>query len=182
MANTKKMDYVLLGLLSHESMTGYEMKKRLDSSLRFFWGGSYGSIYPTLNQLEKEGKVTKEDTSCNGRERISYSITEDGKEALRKWLREPVEKDELRYETLLKIFFGNETGFDGSMEHIVRFEEKCKDELVILNMFAENLSQCLEDDTHKHYYLTVQFGIKTYQSYLEWCAEARALIQEWDNN
>ena len=30
MANTKKMDYVLLGLLSHESMTGYEIKKRLD--------------------------------------------------------------------------------------------------------------------------------------------------------
>ncbi len=51
MANTKKMDYVLLGLLSHEPMTGYEMKKRLDTSLRFFWGGSFGSIYPTLNQL-----------------------------------------------------------------------------------------------------------------------------------
>lgn len=29
MANTKKMDYVLLGLLSHEPMTGYEMKKGL---------------------------------------------------------------------------------------------------------------------------------------------------------
>lgn len=28
MANTKKMDYVLLGLLSHEPMTGYEMKKK----------------------------------------------------------------------------------------------------------------------------------------------------------
>ena len=86
MANTKKMDYVLLGLLSHESMTGYEMKKRLDTALRFFWGGSYGSIYPTLNQLEKEGKVTKEDASSNGREKISYSITEYGKD-LRKNVR-----------------------------------------------------------------------------------------------
>ena len=26
MANSKKMDYVLLGLLSHEPMTGYEAK------------------------------------------------------------------------------------------------------------------------------------------------------------
>lgn len=181
MANTKKMDYVLLGLLSHESMTGYEMKKRLDTSLRFFWGGSYGSIYPTLNQLEKEGKVTKENTSCNRREKISYSITDAGKESLREWLQQPVEKDELRYETLLKIFFGNETGFDGSMEHIARFEEKCKSELMILNMFAENLSHHLEDDTHKHYYLTVQFGIKTYKSYLEWCTEARELIEKWES-
>lgn len=179
MANTKKMDYVLLGLLSHEPMTGYEMKKRLDSSLRFFWGGSFGSIYPTLNQLEKEGKVTKEDTSSNGREKISYSITEKGKESLKEWLQKPVEKDELRYETLLKLFFGNETGFDGAKEHIERFEEKCKGELVILNMFADNLAQYLDDDTHKYYYLTVRFGIKTYETYLEWCKEAKERIKDW---
>ena len=180
MANTKKMDYVLLGLLSHESMTGYEMKKRLDTTLRFFWGGSYGSIYPTLNLLEAEGKVTKENASCNGREKISYSITEYGKESLKEWLRRPVEKDELRYETLLKLFFGNEAGLEGAMEHIERFEKKCTEELFILNMFAENLGQYLEDNTHKHYYLTVKFGIKTYESYLEWCKEAKEQIKEWE--
>lgn len=181
MANTRKMDYVLLGLLSHESMTGYEMKKRLDTTLRFFWGGSYGSIYPTLNQLEKEGKVTKEDTSINGREKISYSITGYGKETLKEWLQKPVEKDEIRYETLLKLFFGNETGFERTKDHIERFEEKCKNELAVLNMFAENLIQYLEDDTHKHYYLTVKFGINTYEAYLKWCKEAKKQIKEWEN-
>lgn len=86
------MDYVLLGLLSHEPMTGYEIKKRLDTSLRFFWGGSFGSIYPTLNQLEKERKVTRENTSSNGREKISYSITEIGRTDLKEWLEKPTEK------------------------------------------------------------------------------------------
>lgn len=180
MANTKKMDYVLLGLLSHEPMTGYEMKKRLDTSLRFFWGGSFGSIYPTLNQLEKEGKVTKENTSSNGREKITYSITDIGREDLKAWLEQPAEKDEIRYETLLKLFFGNEIGFSGSKEHIERFEEKCQGELQILNMFADDLSHNLDDDTHKHYYLTVQFGIKTYEAYLEWCKEAKKYIKEWE--
>ena len=179
MANTKKMDYVLLGLLSHEPMTGYEMKKRLDTSLRFFWGGSYGSIYPTLNQLETEGKVTKENTSYNRREKISYSITEYGKESLKEWLKKPAEKDELRYETLLKLFFGNENGFKGAMEHIERFEEKCKNELAVLNMFEKSLMQYLENDTHKYYYLTVRFGMKTYEAYLEWCKEAKEQIKEW---
>lgn len=181
MANTKKMDYVLLGLLSHEPMTGYEMKKRLDTTLRFFWSGSYGSIYPTLNQLEKEGKVTKADTSTNGREKLSYSITDYGQEVLKDWLQKPVDKDELRYETLLKLFFGNEIGMESTMEHIERFEEKCKGELLILNIFAKNLVPYLEDDTHKHYYLTVKFGIKTYESYLEWCREAKDQIKEWNS-
>lgn len=179
MANAKKMDCVILGLLSHEPMTGYEIKKRIDSTLHFFWSGSFGSIYPTLNQLEKDGKVTKENISQNGREKISYSITELGKESLKDWLYKPSEKDELRYETLLKLFFGNETGLNNMNEHIERFENKCKSELAILNMFAKNLEKALDNDTHKHYYLTVKFGIKTYESYLNWCIEAKEQIKEW---
>ncbi|MBO5154251.1 MAG: PadR family transcriptional regulator, partial [Eubacterium sp.] len=90
------------------------------------------------------------------------------------------EKDELRYETLLKLFFGNENGFEGAQEHIERFEEKCRNELAVLNMFAENLMQYLENDTHKYYYLTVRFGIKAYEAYLKWCKEAKEQIKEWE--
>lgn len=179
MAHAKKMDYVILGLLSHEPMTGYEIKKRIDSNLRFFWSGSFGSIYPTLNLLEKEGKVTKQNISTNGREKISYSITELGRASLREWLKKPSEKDELRYETLLKLFFGNETGLESMAEHINSFEEKCNSELLVLNMFAKNLEQALDNDTHKHYYLTVKFGIKTYEAYLSWCSDTKKQIEEW---
>ncbi len=30
----------------------------------------------------------------------------------------------------------------------------------------------LEDPAHRYYLLTADFGIKTYQAYLEWCQEA----------
>ena len=33
MANEKKIDCVILGLLSHEELTGYEIKKRMDTML-----------------------------------------------------------------------------------------------------------------------------------------------------
>ena len=48
MAIEKKSDCVILGLLSHEDLTGYEIKKRMDTALKYFWGASYGSIYPAL--------------------------------------------------------------------------------------------------------------------------------------
>lgn len=179
MANTKKMDYVLLGLLDHEPMTGYELKRRIDTTLRFFWSGSFGSIYPTLNLLEKEGKVQKKDVSTNGREKIAYSITEEGRKALKEWLALPAEKDELRYETLLKLFFGNENGLEEALCHINRFEEKIKAELPILRLSVTQLSHILEEDTHKYYYLTALFGVKTFETYLEWCEEARTLIAGW---
>lgn len=83
MANEKKIEYVLLGLLSHESLTGYEIKKRFELRLKFFWNASYGSIYPTLAKLEKDGCVIKKEMTENGRQKIVYTITNDGREVLR---------------------------------------------------------------------------------------------------
>ena len=110
MANEKKIDCVILGLLSHEELTGYEIKKRMDTTLKYFWSASYGSIYPALNDLVHRGLATKREDTNSKRNKLIYTITENGRDYLKKWLSLPVEKDELRYETLLKLFFGGEKG------------------------------------------------------------------------
>ncbi len=33
-----------------------------------------------------------------------------------------------------------------------------------------------EDRAHLHYLLTARFGVKVYEAYLEWCAEAKAAL------
>lgn len=104
MANEKKIDCVILGLLSHEELTGYEIKKRIDTSLKYFWNASYGSIYPALNDLVNRGLATKREDTNSKRNKLIYTITENGRDYLKKWLTLPIEKDELRYETLLKLF------------------------------------------------------------------------------
>lgn len=177
MAVEKKIDCVILGLLSHEDLTGYEIKKRMDTALKYFWGASYGSIYPALGDLVKRGLANKRDGAENNRNKIIYSITEDGRNYLKDWLRIPVEKDELRYETLLKLFFGNEAGELQATSHIDAFEEKIEKELQYLIGAAEILrNNTSSDDTHKYYLLTVEFGIKTYRAYLEWCKEAKTML------
>lgn len=179
MAIEKKIDCVILGLLSHEELTGYEIKKRMDTSLKYFWGASYGSIYPTLGDLVKRGLATKRDGLDSNRNKIIYSITEDGRNYLKKWLMLPVEKDELRYETLLKLFFGNEAGGLQAISHIDAFEDKIKKELSYLIGAAEILKNNIEiDETHKYYLLTVKFGIKTYSAYLDWCKEAKESLSK----
>lgn len=178
MANQKKMDKVLLGLLSHESLTGYDIKKRLDTVLHFFWGGSYGSIYPTLLDLEKQDKIYKKSFVENGRNKTVYYITDKGEESLIKWLNCPVDKDEIRYETILKLFLGNTAGYDVARRHIEQFEKKCREELQNLQIYEKNLVNFLGEDTHKYYYLTIMFGIKTYESYIEWCSEAIAFLNK----
>lgn len=179
MAIEKKIDYVILGLLSHEDLTGYEIKKRMDTSLKYFWGASYGSIYPALSDLVERGLANKRDGAENKRNKIIYSITEEGRIYLKKWLQIPAEKDELRYETLLKLFFGNEGGAIQAIAHIDAFQEKIEEELPYLIGAADTLRNNIDvDDTHKYYLLTVEFGIKAYHAYLEWCEEAKEILGE----
>lgn len=177
MAVEKKLDCVILGLLSHEELTGYEIKKRMDTTLKYFWGASYGSIYPTLNGLVDRGLAQKRAGTENKRNKLIYTITEDGREYLRNWLTMPVEKDELRYETLLKLFFGDEAGASQTLLHIEAFQEKTEKELQYLLAAVETLKKVKEEDSaHQYYLLTVEFGIRTYQAYLEWCREAKDIL------
>lgn len=178
MATEKKLDCVILGLLCHEELTGYEIKKRMDTTLKYFWGASYGSIYPTLTELDAHGFVTKRKGTDNGRNKQIYTITADGKEYLMQWLKAPVEKDELRYETLLKLFFGNEAGPSQTIAHIEAFKEKIQGELPYLSAAGQTLEKIAnEDNTHIYYLLTVQFGIKTFKAYIEWCNQAIQILE-----
>lgn len=178
MANEKKMDQVILGLLSHESLTGYEIKKRIDTRLKLFWSASYGSIYPTLNSLEKEKKVTKSGASKGGREKYIYTITEQGRDSLREWLEKPVVKDEFRYETLLKLFFGNEIGEEVTIEHIQNFQDKIQEQLPFLRASVEQLKEADEEKTHQYYMLTALFGKMIYETYEQWCEIAKQSLSE----
>ncbi len=53
MGKDRKIDMVILGLLAHEDSTGYDIKKKIDEPISFFWKGSFGSIYLALTDMEK---------------------------------------------------------------------------------------------------------------------------------
>ncbi len=177
MANEKKLDCVILGLLSHEDLTGYEIKKRMDTVLSFFWGASFGSIYPTLKGLVEDGWAVKSDTTGE-RKKIRYSITDKGRAYLRNWLEVPVEKDEVRYETLLKLFFAGDCGAKTAIRHIENFEAKIRGGLLVLQGLIENLENVLgEEDSHLYYLLTARFGAKVYEAHLAWCEEVKEALR-----
>ena len=181
MANEKKLDCVILGLLSHEDLTGYEIKKRIDTTLKFFWSASFGSIYPTLKELVACGFAIKSDTAESDRNKIRYTITEQGRQHLKDWLEVPVEKDELRYETLLKLFFADDASEKTATQHIENFEANIRAGLPFLISAVKNLESMDDGDrTHLYYLLTARFGVKVYEAYLEWCLDAMAILNGTD--
>ena len=58
---------VLLGFLRRGDHTGYELKAAMDESVGFFFGVSYGSIYPALKALEVGGMVRVREVVQSGK-------------------------------------------------------------------------------------------------------------------
>lgn len=97
--------YVILGMVSREPRSGYEIKAAVDNSTRFFWAASYGQIYPELKRLSEAGLVEGIDAPRGDRKRTVHAITAGGEAALKEWLRQPPQVSEMREEGLLKLFF-----------------------------------------------------------------------------
>jgi len=75
------LELAILGLLKERSMHGYQLKKHLADTLGGFWQVSYGSLYPALKRLQRDGAVEmifpKDQV---GRRKNVYRITPAGEE------------------------------------------------------------------------------------------------------
>jgi DNA-binding PadR family transcriptional regulator len=77
------LELAILGLLKEQPMHGYQLSRELGESLGGFWRVSYGSLYPTLRRLEREGEVetVSDEGVGTGRRKHVYRITEKGESA-----------------------------------------------------------------------------------------------------
>jgi len=101
------LELAILGLLKERAMHGYQLSKRLADTLGAFWKVSYGSLYPALKRLEREGAVEsafpREDV---GRRKNVYRITEKGEEMFSELLQEAGEEswEDNRFRVRLAFF------------------------------------------------------------------------------
>ncbi|WP_405783459.1 PadR family transcriptional regulator [Streptomyces sp. NBC_00859] len=132
--------WAVLGLLSFgEELSGYDLKKWSDWSLRFFyWSPSFSQIYGELKRLDKVGYVTSRMVAqeTGNRDKRVYSITDDGMAAVRTWAREaPVEPPVLKHGVMLRIWLG----------HLLE-SQQMRDVLGTHREYAEKMRQRAEVD------------------------------------
>lgn len=71
--------YAILGILTTDCKSGYEVKQLIDKSLHHFWKISYGQIYPVLKLIVEEGLAEVSPASSSGRsDKREYHLTEKG--------------------------------------------------------------------------------------------------------
>src|SRR5215212_10001726 len=102
--------YALLGLLTFgDELTGYELKRRADKTLRFYWvAPAMSQIYTELGRLTEHGYVEPLTSDGDGRRTTTYRITPAGTDALHDWIGEaPVGFPTLKHTVLLRLLVGH---------------------------------------------------------------------------
>jgi DNA-binding PadR family transcriptional regulator len=101
----------ILGLLAEQPLHGYEVKQRFEDMFGGVWDLNIGSVYQSLQRLERDGLVQPVgDRGDRGRQ--SYRATAAGISALQEWLEDPswqpqLLRDELYVKMLLLARDGN---------------------------------------------------------------------------
>jgi DNA-binding PadR family transcriptional regulator len=83
------LELAILGLLKQRPMHGYQLSRELGDSLGGFWRVSYGSLYPTLRRLERDGLVAPvPGEATSGRRKTVFAITDQGERTFLELLQE----------------------------------------------------------------------------------------------
>lgn len=176
MSRPARTRWTVLGCLSIEPMSGYDIKRFIDRTIVHFWSESYGQLYPTLKKLEREGLVTsRAEPGERGPERRVYSITRKGCSALREWLRHPAEPASPRYEHSLKLFFGHVAGSEVALEHVERLRAEATASLEAYRGSEARLEVMRGEAPWIPYWLAVlRGGIRYAEMTLGWCDDTEA--------
>jgi DNA-binding PadR family transcriptional regulator len=99
------LGYAILGLLSREELSGYDVASRMRARVGHFWEARHSQIYPELARLEEAGLATYRVVEQQDRpDKKVYKITPSGLEALKEWVTEPPAPRFARDELVLKAY------------------------------------------------------------------------------
>jgi len=94
-------------------MSGYDIKKHVDSTIRHFWAADKAQVYRALATLVRDGYATVEVIPQEGRpDRQEHHITAAGRQALRDWLASPLPEHTDRDPFLARLFFAGDLKAD----------------------------------------------------------------------
>jgi PadR family transcriptional regulator, regulatory protein AphA len=163
--------YVILGMVSREARSGYEIKAAVDESTRFFWAASYGQIYPELKRLSEASLVEGVDAPRGERKRTVYAITDAGMEALTDWLRRPPQTAEMREEGLLKLFFSGVLPAEDASATLRAMRER---RLELAARLRGMEPKALEKDPFS--LMVLQGGVEYNEWFAGWCERMEARL------
>jgi DNA-binding PadR family transcriptional regulator len=159
---------VALGVLAEGERSGYDLLKRVESSVGHIWAPAKSQLYAVLPRLVDAGLARRRMVRQSSRpDKQVYRLTPIGKQALRAWLAEtsPRSFDEL----MLKVFFAKHVPRAALRRQLEDFREEQAEQLEEYRSIEREIQGKPQS---RFGYLTLKYGLALMPCRLEWIDRA----------
>lgn len=177
------LKHALLGFLSQQPLTGYDLKKAFDGSVSNFWPADQAQIYRTLARLVADGLAEVRVVPQEGRPaRKEHHITPAGHDELQRWVRTPLDPQPTREAFLLQVYFAGEVSRE---EFLAVIDERIQEGEIEMDVFrgivagfAAAIGDAPLSLEHWLPMATLDNGFRHFTTELAWLRDLRAQISD----
>lgn len=178
------LSHSIMTALLEEDLSGYELAKRFDASLGYFWRASHQQIYKELGKMADNNWVSARSVEQSSKpNKVIYALTPLGKENLDQWVGTVGKVQPAKDDFLVKLF---NVGHSDISPILAELEDRRRAAQERLDFYLEvrrkhpAVAESLPD-TQKGRYLTLLLGIRQEELNLQWYEEARSLLRTVKN-
>ncbi|MAA73636.1 MAG: PadR family transcriptional regulator [Salinisphaeraceae bacterium] len=175
------LSHAILVSLLDRPQSGYDLAKRFDQTVGYFWNASHQQIYRELHKLSEAGLVRPAElTQADRPNRIVYSLTEGGEAHLHDWVDEPTTAPNVKEELLVKLFALGTADPAALAQEVGRRlafhqDRLARYEAVMAEYYPDPDSLPPRKQGH---YLGLRMGVLLERSLIDWCREAEAVLAQ----
>lgn len=173
------INYAILGILSVEPLTGYDLKKIMQDSPFLYWSGNNNQVYKALLELHDNGYVTSELLHQDAApSKKVYTITDTGLAELRIWSLARPELPELKNPFLVQLAWTRPLRNAELLTLLGQYEEEVQGRLFLeqRRMGTTHFAPARTPRESALWSLIDQNVVDTYQQELRWIERVRQTI------
>ena len=201
------LDHALLVSLLEKPSSGYELARRFDRSIGYFWHATHQQIYKVLARMEEAGWISGEVQPGEAApDRKLFSVTRSGRKEVSRWLAQPTEPEGIRDSLMVKLrgaAFGEAGALIPELEHhralhanrltayrVIEARDFACSRSDIPGMQSTGVRSTSPgmqgpgtlDRQRALQYQVLKSGIRYEQGWLEWCEEALGLLHSFEQD
>jgi PadR family transcriptional regulator AphA len=177
------LEHAILGFLTYHPMSGYDLKRYFDESVRHFWPAAQSQIYRTLDRMTDRGWVRVEMVEQRDRpDRKVHHLTDKGRTELRRWLTSPLDPPTARHQWLIQVFFAHQLSDEEILAVFEGHAERLRQRLAVFrtdvqSIIEERHAQVGSARSRRLWQFTLDYGVASLECELRWVEQAIAELR-----
>lgn len=174
------LSHAIMTALLEDELSGYDLMRRFQTSLGFFWEASHQQIYQELRKLSERGWLAATAVAQAGRpDKVVYALTEAGRDALTTWIHADSQRRASKDDLFVKLYSIGHCDPAPIVDEIRARRARHGERVALYERIRDRhyAEPTKLPDTRKGIYLALAAGIRQEHMFMDWCDEALALLE-----